>query len=103
MTKTNNKLRREYTVSLTINSLPINKVIIDPHYEEKHSESINDEVVLELVRLLDKGTFPAIAVEGEFQYFKSDPLFLEDKKYRLVWLLKKAELFIGIVNAHRRD
>jgi len=28
-------------------------LIIDPHYEEKHAESINDEIIIELVKTLD--------------------------------------------------
>ena len=35
-------MRREYDIEVVINALKITKVIIDPHYEEKHAESIND-------------------------------------------------------------
>jgi hypothetical protein len=42
--------RREYNISITVNEVLISKVIIDPHYEEKHAESINDEIILELVK-----------------------------------------------------
>ena len=32
--------RREYPVELKINEKLITKVVIDPHYEEKHAESV---------------------------------------------------------------
>ena len=37
--------RREYKTALVINDVIIDKVIIDSHYEEKHAESINDEIM----------------------------------------------------------
>ena len=45
--------RREYDIDpILINRVYITKVIIDPHYEEKHKESINDELILKLVNKL---------------------------------------------------
>lgn len=38
--------RREYDISIKFNFKRINKVIIDPHYEGKHAESITDEIIL---------------------------------------------------------
>lgn len=35
-------MRRSYTVTLEINGIQITEVVIDPHYEAKHSETIND-------------------------------------------------------------
>ncbi|MCB0342885.1 MAG: hypothetical protein H6626_12615 [Pseudobdellovibrionaceae bacterium] len=94
--------RREYPLSLSINGRKIKKVVIDPHYEEKHSESINDELILELVKLLDGSRAePEKRVDG-FEYFASDNLLLDDKLYKLVWLLEDNAIYIGIVNAHRR-
>ena len=85
-----------------VNDRPINEVIIDPHYEEKHSESISDEVILALVRKLDGRIFDPDDMDDEFQYFKTEPIELDGKNYRLVWLLKENSLFIGVVNAFRR-
>ena len=45
--------RREYSVNMKVNGLMINKVIIDPHYEEKHADTVNDEIILELVKTLN--------------------------------------------------
>lgn len=45
--------RREYAINITVNEVLITKVIIDPHYEEKHRESVNDEIIVNLVKTLD--------------------------------------------------
>jgi hypothetical protein len=45
--------RREYDISVTVNERRITKVVIDPHYELKHSDSVSDNVILSLVKLLD--------------------------------------------------
>jgi hypothetical protein len=42
-------MRRVYPVRLIINEWFIEKVVIDDHYELKHSESINDLIILKLV------------------------------------------------------
>lgn len=49
--------RREYDISITVNRKRISKVIIDPHYEEKHAASISDEIILTLVKDLDGREF----------------------------------------------
>ncbi len=46
--------RRSYKIdSILVNGKTYSEVIIDPDYEEKHSEHINDELILALVRRLD--------------------------------------------------
>ena len=45
--------RRSYSILITVNDRAIHKVVIDPHYEEKHKESINDATILDLVKMLD--------------------------------------------------
>lgn len=94
--------RREYSLKIAVNGRIITKVVIDPHYEVHHSKSINDELILELVKLLDHGTFPVQDRDEEFEYFVTDNLVLNDKKYKLVWLLEDNKLYIGVVNTHRR-
>lgn len=94
--------RREYTIAITINSRRIKKVIIDAHYEGKHRGSVNDELILRLVQLLDGGVFPLQDRNEPFEYFVTDHLKLEDKLYKLVWLLEDDQIYIGIVNAYRR-
>lgn len=94
-------MRRSYKLSIIVNDRKINEVIIDPHFEIKHSESINDEIILDLVRKLDGGYFEVDARDEDFEYFKTDPIYFSGKKYRLIWLLKNNCMFIGVVNAFR--
>lgn len=49
--------RREYSIDLTINGRRLKKLVIDPHYEIKHSESVNDEIIIQLVNELDGGFY----------------------------------------------
>ena len=97
--------RRVYPISLVINGRALESVVIDPHYEEKHAESVSDEIILTLVKLLDGKSFRAADVdvdEDGFQYFVNDHMELDGRFYKLIWLLHEKELFVGIVNAYRR-
>jgi hypothetical protein len=95
--------RRVYPTKVVINGRNLETVVIDPHYEEKHGESISDEIILELVKLLDGKSFkPTDVDEDGFQYFVNDRLELAERFYKLIWLLHDKELFVGIVNAYRR-
>ena len=94
--------RRDYKIFITVNSKTINRVIIDPHFEIKHGESVDDEIILSLVQMLDGKTFEPEAERDGFQYFKTDPLDLNGVNYRLIWLLEENEIYIGVVNAFRR-
>lgn len=94
--------RRSYNIDIEVNGHAIKRVIIDPHYELKHSSSISDEIILSLVEKLDGGEFRPIDQEGQYLYFVNDRMQLGNKLYKLVWLLDKNEIFIGVINAHRR-
>jgi len=94
--------RRSYAVSLVVNNQHIKRVIIDPHYELKHANTITDSLILELVKLLDGEYFSSEIVEDSFEYYMTENLSLDGKRYRLVWLIEKEELFIGVINAFRR-
>ena len=93
--------RRIYSLSVVINGFEIRQVQIDPHYLEKHSDSIDDQIILELVKKLDcEMTIPKKTTEG-FDYFVSEPVWLGSNPYRLVWLLPKDRSFLGVINAFR--
>lgn len=94
--------RREYDISIVLNERRIGKVIIDPHFEEKHAESITDEIILRLVQTLDGSVIEPEDVNPPYVYFARDRIELDGKFYKLVWLLEDNEIYIGVVNAYRR-
>lgn len=93
--------RSEYKCKLLINNREINKVIIDQHYKEKHSEKINDELILKLLIEMSDEFFPAIAEDDEYQYFKAEPVILNNEPYRLIFLLYIQEDTLGVINCFR--
>ena len=95
--------RRVYPTSIVINGKALQSIVIDPHYEEKHAESVTDDVILELVKLLDGKSFKPVDTDDDgFRYFVNDRMELNGLFYKLIWLLHENELFVGIVNAYRR-
>ncbi len=96
-----NMSRREFPFSITVNGLKIETVIIDPHYEEKHSSVINDELILKLVQSLDGEYYDFVDEKSSFKYFVKDDIEVENKLYRLVWLLEDNKIYVGVINAFR--
>ncbi len=94
--------RREYSVSIVVNKRRISKVIIDPHFESKHANSITDEIIIELVKSLDGEVVVPDDVDLPYSYFTTDKIELNGKFYRLIWLLEDEQIYIGVVNAYRR-
>lgn len=94
--------RRDYAVSVRINGYQLRNVVIDPHYELKHAGSMDDQLILRLIELLDGGDFTPEAKIHGFEYYVADNLFLGMKRYRLVWLIDTQQLYLGVINAFRR-
>jgi hypothetical protein len=44
---------RRYDIDVKMNGEHFDEVWGDPHYEEKHKDSINDQLILELVKKVD--------------------------------------------------
>lgn len=94
--------RREYAISIKINDRLITKLIIDPHFEVKHSDSINDETIIALVKTLDGEEAEPEDRNPPFTYFTKDKIGLNGRFYKLVWLLEDDQIYVGVVNAYRR-
>ncbi|MBY0383645.1 hypothetical protein K2X05_00675 [bacterium] len=86
--------------AIVVNGIKISDVIISDHYEIKHSKYMTDELVLKLVNELDGKKELPIDTKDGFSYFLS-MVELNDKPYRLIWLLQDNAIYIGVVNAHR--
>lgn len=93
--------RRKYAFPVTVNGLKIEIVIIDPHYEEKHSSSINDELILKLVQTLDGEFHDFVDEKSPFKFFVKNEIEVDSKFYKLIWLLEENQLYVGVVNAFR--
>ena len=94
--------RRQYDLQIVVNDIEIKKVVIDPHFEKKHSASISDEIILELVKMLDGKSFRPVDAKGPYSYFVNEGMVFKSKAFRLVWLLEEHNLYVGVVNAYRR-
>lgn len=90
--------RREHQLSIVLNKRRFARVVIDPHYQDKHSD-ITDQIILELVKLLDDNESDAVAVKDGFTYVARE-LNWQGKVYRIV-LTYGEEDFLGVVNAFR--
>ncbi len=99
------KLRRHYKIKVVINGITFNEVIIDPHFEKNHSESINDEIILDLIKWLGESgtTYETVGEKGHYSFFVTDGIKLRDKYYKLIWMTEEDQLYIGVVNAYRRS
>jgi len=93
--------RRTYKIDpITVNEEIYTEVVIDSHYELKHSGHINDELILSLVLLLNGAEQLPEDTKGPFNYYTTIIEF-KNKAYRLVWLLEDGKLYIGVVNTFR--
>lgn len=92
--------RNEYELRITINHRQLVRVIIDQHYREKHSD-LSDDLILKLVKTLDGGNYDIERSDGEFEYFAVEPVYLENKLYRVVLALCIWDDYLGVVNAFR--
>ena len=65
---------------------------------------MNDDLIIELARCLDGGTFPADSSTSGIDYYAADIEYGNPLKiYRLIWLFEGDKLeILGDVNAYRR-
>lgn len=78
--------RRIYPIELTVNNQKLFRLIIDPHFEIKHKDYINDQLIWELVQQLNnKSYFPDPPKRpSPWQYFTIESILHNEKDYCLV-------------------
>lgn len=94
-------MRNEYKFNLKINNQRINKVTIDQHYLKKHFKHMKDDLVLEIIKTLNRQYFFPITEDAKYQYFKVEPVLYDTKPYRLIFLLYIHEATLGVINCFR--
>ena len=96
-------MRRSYPINIRVNRTAFNEVVVDPHFEVKHSKAMNDEIILALVQNLDGRELEPVGVDSDgFCYFKTEPMYYRGKPFRLVWLIDPEKTYIGVLNCFRR-
>lgn len=96
--------RRQYDIDIIVNGRHLTQLIIDSHYLEKHGQSVTDHLIIDLVKMLNGRRFvPEKISDSGFEYYVEDKMRLKGKAYKLIWLLKDEEIYIGVVNCYRRD
>ncbi len=93
---------RRHDFVVEVNGTHFSEIWIDPHYEEKHGELMTDELILRLVTLLDQRDYEPEQVSNGFEWFVTD-FDLDDKPYRIVWLLPPDKKYLGVRTAFRRS
>ena len=70
---------------IIVNDRIIKQVDISSHCDKHLKHGITHELIIELVKLLDKGDFEVDGQEENKLYFKNYYYDLEDENYKLVW------------------
>jgi hypothetical protein len=92
--------RPEYPLRIWLNGRWFRRVIIDPHYREKHGE-LNDLLILKLLTSLDGEALPTGDLAQGFEYVVAEPVVAMNKPYRLVLAIPDSDDYLGIVNCFR--
>jgi hypothetical protein len=92
---------RVYEIPVVFNEERFSEVWIDPHYEEKHGDTINDELILSLLARLS-GKAWATQMESKGFYFFEVDLGLRGKFYRLILVVPPDGSYLGVRNVYRR-
>jgi len=95
--------RTEYELLIEINGRKLTCIVIDQHYSIKHAESINDELILDLVKSIHGEVFDIDSEKGQFQYFVAEPVMNQTRPYRLIMLMCICDDYLGVINAFRVD
>lgn len=90
--------RRIYPIKLVVNSLKLNEVVIDPHYESKHSY-MSDERIFEIVKFLNNKKFIPTNRKKQYLYFETD-IDYDNRNHRLIWCLEDGKNYLGIIHCY---
>lgn len=93
---------RVYDMDLVLNEKHFKKVWIDPHYEEKHGDSIHDDLILDLLLMLDGQSVDPVDESKGFHYYEAD-IELHKRLYRLILVIPLHSDYLGVRNAYRRS
>ena len=94
---------RHHKLNVCVNGTWFHDVLIDSHVMERHGSSIDDQLVLNLVEKLHMGFYKVEDTdENGFDYFVNEELILDEKPYRLVWLMPPDKSYLGVRTAFRR-
>lgn len=92
--------RHSYTISLEFDSVEIDEVIIDQHYRLKHPD-VNDRIILNLIKAIQGLNYNKKSVEDPYVYYLFQPVFYNQRPYRLILLTEKNCSYLGVINAFR--
>ena len=93
-------MRREYEIGpLVINNRVIQRLIIDPHVD-RHADHIDDDLIKQIVRRLHGGAYRPVKQEDGFSYFATK-VEISERWYKLIWLLEKDFLYIGVITVFK--
>jgi hypothetical protein len=91
---------REYQIEpLLINGNMIQNLKISDHID-KHSDHIDDPLVIQIIRDLNGQDFIPCDNDGKFNYFASIIEF-DGSTYKLIWLLEEGLLYIGVITCFK--
>ena len=93
---------RLYATQVSFDGKHFSEVWIDPHYEEKHSRSISDELILALLQKIGDKPVDPDAESASFRYYVVD-IDYRAKLYRLILVRPADDSYLGVRNAYRRS
>lgn len=93
---------RRYEINVRFNGIPYSELWIDPHYEEKHKGSIDDELIQQLVQQSDNWLLTLNAKIQGFEFYEVDGEY-DGKTYRLILVVPPNHEYLGVRNAYRRS
>ena len=91
---------RRYDIAVRMNGEYFDELWIDPHYEEKHKGSINDQLILELAKEIDGWLITLSAEVSGYKFYEADGNY-QGKAYRLILVIPPDGAYLGIRNAYR--